>query len=74
MLLPYFHNFAFIVTGDGQVNNKEFDEGWSHADFVLLSDANIVFSDVDSDHSGQITGHPDMDALFAKYDSNGSLN
>lgn len=61
------------MSGDGHVNNQEFDEGWSHADFVLLSDANILFGDVDANNDGQITGHPDMDTLFAKYDTNGKL-
>ena len=59
------------LQADGQVNNQEFDAGWSHADFALLSDADMLFSDIDKNGDGIITGHSDMDQLFTTYDTNG---
>ncbi|KAL4218988.1 EF-hand domain [Mactra antiquata] len=61
---------SFDTNGDGSVNNAEFDEGWKHADFALLSDADLLFGDLDKNTDGSISGHGDMDILFSIYDSN----
>ncbi|XP_053380158.1 uncharacterized protein LOC123555032 [Mercenaria mercenaria] len=62
---------SFDSNSDGLVNNQEFDNGWSHADFALMSDADMLFADIDKNGDGNITGHSDMDKLFTTYDSNG---
>jgi len=54
------------------VNNAEFDEGWKHADFALMSDADSLFADVDHNQSGAID-NSDMDRLFGQYDDNGNI-
>ncbi|XP_060569489.1 uncharacterized protein LOC132727908 [Ruditapes philippinarum] len=68
-----FRNFfsSFDANSDGKVDNQEFDAGWSHADFALLSDADLLFGDIDKNGDGSITGHSDMDQLFTTYDANG---
>merc|ERR1712137_971096 len=62
---------SFDRNNDGKVDNREFDEGWSHADFALQSDADSLFKGVDHDGDGFIQGGADMDGLFGIYDTNG---
>jgi len=68
-----FRNFyvSFDINLDGKVDNREFDAGWSHADFALLSDADMLFTDIDRNHDGYVTGSPDLDYFFTNYDTNG---